>query len=247
MSDCSEFIYPEYISEYQEAHKAICLNLNRALWNISFLKKAKEAQENGANCKNDFVIGHLYQNEFELLILRLHRTLLDRGKQVITLPFLRKWMFSKYLLPAYKESLTEKLHNCLWDNDETIAARRRLEQNVPIFRNRLIAHTLSGETEEVTISFLDAEKVVVAACDLLEKLSYGVDSFYKGVEKWYLKLKEEKTSGEELLEEFFLFQQVSAYCIKEISCTYDVVDKEELKIAQAKIGRINRILGNNSR
>lgn len=104
-NDCSDFIYPEYITEYQELHKAICLNLNRMIWNIAFLKKAIESQESGARCRNDFVIGHLFKNEFELLILRLNRTFFDEGQDVITLSRLKDNLFSKYLFPEHKDNL----------------------------------------------------------------------------------------------------------------------------------------------
>lgn len=240
MDDCLTAIYPEYITEYQEFHKAIALNLNRMIWNIAFLKKAKEAQETGATCRNDFAISHLYKNEFELLVLRLHRTLLDEGADVITLPQLRNNLFSKYLVSNYKAPLQEKLHNSLWDAPETIAARKRIEQTVPSFRNHYIAHTLSGETDEYSVSFIDAETVVMAACDLLKQLGFDMDSFYLGKERFYLNFKEEKEASENFLDEFFMYQQISAWCIKEITCTYSFGEPSE--IVKSKVSQINSLL-----
>ncbi len=215
----ASFIYPAYISEYQELHKAICLNLNRMIWNIAFLKKAKEAQENGARCRNDFIIEHLYKNEFELLVLRLNRTFFDEGQDVITLSRLKDNLFAKYLLPEYKIILSKSLHDVTWDSCEIVAARRRLKEAVPIFRNQFIAHTLMGEIDELSVSLLDSEKVVMASCDLFSRLSYGVDSFYLGKEKFYLNFADEKTASEHFLEEFFLFQQTSAWCINKLDVT----------------------------
>jgi len=235
--DCSNFIYSEYITEYQEFHKATCLNLNRIIWNIAFLKKAKEAQENNARCRNDFVIGHLYENEFELLIMRLQRTFFDEGQDVITLSRLKDNLFSKYLLPEYKKSLKKFLVNIEWDSYETVAALRRLKASVPIFRDNYIAHTLIGETDEVYVSFLDSEKVVMAACDLLVRLSYGIDSFYLGKEKFYMNFSDEKTSAEKFLEEFFMFQQTSAWCINKLSC--DCTSDEQAEIVKKKIEEMN--------
>ncbi len=63
-NECSAFIYRDYITEYQELHKAVFLNLNKLIWNIAFLKKAK-------------------------MILRLSRSLFDEGQDVITLKRLR--------------------------------------------------------------------------------------------------------------------------------------------------------------
>ena len=192
--DCPTYIYKDFITEYQELHKAVCLNLNKLIWNIAFLKKAKEAHEKGVNCRNDFIIEHLYKNEFELLILRFSRTLLDEGQDVITLKRLRDNLFSKYILQKHKNNLSNSLKNIAWDSYEIIVARRKLESAIPIFRNNYIAHTLMGETDEISVSYLDAEKVVMAACDLFNRLSYGVDSFYIGKEKSYLKFFDEKAT-----------------------------------------------------
>jgi hypothetical protein len=235
--ECSSFIHPAYVSEYQELHKAICLNLNRMIWNIAFLKKAKEAQENGARCRNEFIIEHLYKNEFELLVLRLNRTFFDEGQDVITLSRLKDNLFAKYLLPEYKHSLIKSLQDIAWDSCEIVAARRRLKEVVPIFRNKYIAHTLMGEIDEVYVSRLDSEKVVMAACDLFNRLSYGVESFYLGKEKFYLNFADEKTSSEHFLEEFFLFQQTSAWCIKKLDC--DCSLDEQMEIVKENIGKIN--------
>lgn len=240
ISDCSTFIYPQYIAEYQELHKAVCLNLNRMIWNIAFLKKAKEAQENGVRCRNDFVIGQLYKNEFELLILRLNRTFFDEGQDVITLSRLKDNLFSKYLLPEHKNRLNISLKDTTWDSSEIVAARRRLKETVPVFRNQYIAHTLMGETDEASVSYLDSERVVMAACDLFNKLSFGLDSFYLGKEKYYLNYIDEKSSSEHFLEEFFLFQQTSAWCIKKLDCDYST--DEQMATAKEKIEEINLII-----
>lgn len=242
--ECSTFIKSEYIAEYQELHKAICLNLNRMIWNIAFLKKSKEAQENGARCRNDFVIGHLYKNEFELLILRLHRTLFDEGQDVITLPRLRDNLFKKYLLNDCKQDLIIALKDNQWDSPEVEAAKRNLVRNVPALRNHYIAHTLVGEPDEYSVSFLDAEKVVMAACDLLNKLSFGLESFYFGREKFYLNYESEKTSSEQFLEEFFTFQQTSAWCIKELNCSYASKyqsEDDQSEIVRKKIDSLNSL------
>lgn len=236
---CSAFIYPQHIAEYQELHKAICLNLNRMIWNIAFLKKAKEAQENGVRCRNDFVISHLYKNEFELLILRLNRTFFDKGQDVITLSRLKDNLFSKYLFSEYKEKLSISLKNITWDTAEVVSARRRLEDTVPTFRNQYIAHSLIGEIDEVSVSFIDSEKVVMAACDLFSRLGFGLDSFYLGEEKFYLNFIEEKSSSEHFLEDFFLFQQTSAWCIKKLDCEYSSDDQKAT--AKEKIDKINLI------
>lgn len=238
-NECSTFIYPQYIAEYQELHKAICLNLNRMIWNIAFLKKAEEAQENGVRCRNDFVIGHLYKNEFELLILRLNRTFFDEGQDVITLSRLKDNLFSKYLLPEHRNRLSIALKGIAWDSSEIVAARRRLKETVPIFRDQYIAHTLMGEIDEVSVSFLDSGKVVVAACDLFNRLSFGLDSFYSCKEKFYLNYIEEKLSSEHFLEEFFLFQQTSAWCIKKLDCDYS--SDEQMATAKEIIDKINLI------
>lgn len=202
MDSCLAYIKPEYISEYQEYHKAICLNLNRMIWNIAFLKKAKEAQEKGIPCRNDFVIGHLYKNEFEVLVLRLHRTLLDEGADAMTLPHLKNYLFSRYLIPEKKAEVGGNLRNCYWESGETVAARRRIGEAVPTFRTHYIAHTLIGETEELSVSFLDAEKVVMAACDYLGKLSFGLKDFYLGTDRALLNFEEEKVASEGFLEDF---------------------------------------------
>lgn len=217
---CSAFICQKYIVEYQEFHKAICMNLNRMIWNIAFLKKAKEARENGVQCRNDFVISRLYKNEFELLVLRLNRTLFDKGQNIVTLPRLKDNLFSKYLIPNCKEKLRISLKNITWDTAEVVSARRRLEDAVPTLRNQYIAHSLMGEIDEVSVSFIDIEKVVMAACDLFSRIGFGLDSFYLGEEKYYLNFTEEKSTSEQFLEEFFLFQQTSAWCIKKLGCEY---------------------------
>lgn len=239
MSDeCSAFIYQDFITEYQELHKAVCLNLNKLIWSIVFLKKAKEAQEKGVSCRNDFIIEHLYKNEFELMVLRLSRTLFDEGQDVITLKRLRNNFFSKYILPEHKYSLSNSLKDINWDSSEIVAARRKLECAIPIFRNNYVAHTLMGETEEVSVSYLDAEKVVMAACDLLNRLSFGVDSFYLGKEKSYLKFFDEKTAVEQFIEEFFLFQQTSAWSINKLDCD------SSSKIVKENIKKMNIIFSN---
>jgi hypothetical protein len=210
------------------------------IWNIAFLKKAKEAQEKGARCRNDFVIGHLYKNEFELLVLRLHKTFFDEGQDVITLLRLKDNLFTKYLLPEHKDSLGKSLRNIAWNSSEIIAARRRLRDAVPLFRNKHIAHTLMGETEEVLVSYQDSEKVVMAACDLFNRLSYGSESFYLGSEKYYLKFSEEKAASEKYLEEFFLFQQTSAWDIQKLDCV------SSSTIITESIDKINLLLSDYS-
>lgn len=236
------FISQEYLSEYQNMHKAICVELNKMIWNIAFLKKAVDSQENSATNRNSFIIGHLYNDEFELLILRLHKTLFDEGNDVMTLPRLRDNLFSKYLLSEHKRDLSETLKNNSWDSYEIVAARRRLEQSIPIFRTKYIAHMLIGEIDDISTSLIDIEKVVMSACELFEKLSFNVECFYVGKEKFYLNLKSEKIDTENFYEEFFLFQQTSAWCIKKIDCSY----KEDIQseLVRKKISRINSIFQN---
>lgn len=238
--ECSTFIYPEYTTEYQELHKAICINLNKMIWNIAFLKKAKEARDKGVDCRNDFAIDHLYKNEFELLVLRYHRTFLDKGQDVITLSRLKDNLFSKYLMPEHKKDLSKSLKNIAWDSSEIITAKRRLSDAVPIFRHNYIAHTLMGEISEVLVSYQDCEKIIIAACDLFNRLSYATDSFYLGTEKHNLKFMEEKVSSENFFEEFFLFQQTSAWSIKKLDCDCSS------KIVAESIDKINFLLSENS-
>lgn len=235
--ECSEFIYQEYVVEYQELHKAICLNLNGMIWNIAFLKKAKEAQERGVCCRNDSVIGRLYKNEFELLVLRLNRTFFDKGPNVITLSHLKERLFSKYLLPAHENSLRELLRDIKWKSNEIVAARRRLEGAVPILRKNYIAHTLMGVADDVSVSYLDCEKVVMAACDFFNRLGFGLDSFYYGEEKACLDFIKEQTASENFLEEFFIFQQTSAWCIKKLDFEYS--SDEKIEIVKDSMKKIN--------
>ncbi len=240
MDDCLAYINPEYIPEYQEYHKAICINLNQMIWNIVFLRKAIEAQEKGVPCRNDFVIRQLYKDEFEILILRLHRTLLDEGSDVMTLPHLKNNLFSKYLIPEKKAEVGDNLRNCRWDSGETVVAKRRIEEAVPTFRTHYIAHSLVGETTELSVSFLDAEKVVMAACDYLTKLSFGLESFYSGADRALLNFKEEKVAFEGLLEDFFRYQITSAWCVKEVSCRCS--RDEHVDIICEEINQINTSL-----
>ena len=242
MDSYSAYIKPEYIFEYQEYHRAICLNLNRMIWNVAFLKNAKEAQDKGVLCRNDFVIGHLYKNEFELLVLRLHRTLLDVGADAMTLPHLKNNLFAKYLLPEKKAEVGQCLQNCCWDSGEIVAARRRIEEAVPDFRTHYIAHTLVGETEELSVSFLDAEKVVMAACDYLGKLSFGLDDFYLGADRTLLNFEAEKEASERFLEDFFRYQIISAWCVKEVSC--ECSQEDHTDIINEEIDRINTSIRN---
>ena len=238
--ECSTVIYPEYTTEYQELHKAICINLNKMIWNIAFLKKSKEAQEKGVCCRNDFVITNLYKNEFELLVLRFYRTFLDKGQDVITLSRLKDNLFSKYLMSEHNKNLSKSLKNITWDSSEIITAKRRLSDAVPIFRHNYIAHTLMGETSEALVSYQDCEKIIIAACDLFNILSYATDSFYLRTEKSNLKFMEEKVSSENFFEEFFLFQQTSAWSIKKLDC--DCLSK----IVAESIDKINFLLSENS-
>ena len=218
MDSSSAYIKSEYISEYQIYHRAICLNLNRIIWNVAFLKKAKESREKGVPCRNDFVIDHLYKNEFELLILRLHKTLLDVSSDAMTLPHLKNNLFTTYLFTGKKADIAQRLQNCCWDSVEIVAARRRIEEAVPSFRTHYIAHTLVGETEELSVSFLDAEKVIMAACDYLRKLSFELDHFYLGADQALLNFEEEKVASEKFLEDFFRYQLTSAWSVRNISC-----------------------------
>lgn len=242
MNSCTTYIKPEYISEYQKYHKAICLNLNRMIWNIAFLRKAYEAHEKGVLCRNDFVLGNVYKNEFELLVLGLHKTFLDTGPDVMTLPHLASNLFSKYLIPEKKSEVKEKIKNCCWDSGETVAAMRRINKAAHIFRTYYIAHTLVGETEELSVSFLDAEKVVMAACDYFGKLSFGVEDFYFGTERALLNYGEEKKASERFLEDFFRYQIISARCIEEISCK--CMQGEHADIVRTEIDQINASLRN---
>jgi len=233
-------IEQRYREEYRQLHKSVCLNLGRIIWNIAFLKKAKEAQDLGVICRNDFIIEHLYKNEFELLILRLNRTFFDNGEDAATLPRLKNNLFSKYLLKQHKKGLSELLRDSTWDLPEIVAARRRLEDAVPIFRNNYIAHTLLVKNDEISVSFLDAEKVIMAACELFNKLGYGLDTFYLNQEKFYLNFEEEKKACEKYYEQFFLFQQTSAFCIKNLQCEFN--NDKSSKIVKEKIDKINLIL-----
>ena len=147
-------------------------------------------------------------------------------------------MFSKYILPEHKKSLSNSLKDIISDSSEVFAARRNLEYAIPIFRNNYIAHTLTGETDEISVSYLDAEKVVMAACDLLNRLSFGVESFYLGKEKSYLKLFDEKIAVEQFFEEFFLFQQISAWSINRLDCN------SSSKIIKENVKKINIIFSN---
>lgn len=79
----------------------------------------------------------------------------------------------------------------------------------------------------------------MAACDLFSRLGFGLDSFYLREEKFYLNFIEEKSSSEHFLEEFFLFQQTSAWCIKKLNCEYSSDDQKAT--AKEKIDKINLI------
>lgn len=232
-----KYIRSEWLTEYYKYHRSICINLNEMIWNISFLKKAKEAQEIGAPCRNDYVIRRLFRNEFELLILRLCKTFFDEGADAITLPHLKNRLFSRYLVPEKREEFRQRLLDCKWDSDEIIAARRRLEENVPVFRTHYIAHTLNEDTAELTVSVFDIEKVIVAACDYFLRMSFDIDDLYVGVDRTSLNFQEEKSATENFSESFFLYQQTSAWCIKGITCNY--VEDEVSDVVYARIEQIN--------
>lgn len=242
MDNCSAYIKPEHISDYQKYHKSICNNLNQMIWNIAFLKKAKEAQEMGVPCRNDYVIGRLFKNEFELLILRLHRTLFDNGPDAMTLPHLKNYLFSKFLIPEKRAELGQNLRDCQWDSNEIVAARRRVEEAVPDFRTHYIAHTLNEDTEELSVSFLDAEKVIMAACEYFLRLSFGVEDFYVESNRTSLNFQAEKEASEKFMENFFMYQQTSAWCINGITCNYD--ETEYSDVACNRIAQINAALCN---
>ena len=242
MNNCGTYIKPEYISDYQKYHRSICLNLNRMIWNVAFLKKAKEAQDTGAPCRNDFVIEHLFKNEFELLILRLHRTLLDEGADTMTLPHLKNHLFSKFLFPEKKAELRLRLQSCSWDGDEIVAARRRIEETVPTFRTHFIAHTLFDDSAALSVSLLDAEKVILSACEYLEKLSFGLEDFYHGLDRGLMNFQGEKEASEKFIENFLMYQQTSAWCVSEIICK--CTETEDSHLVYDRIAKITALLCN---
>lgn len=115
-----------------------------------------------------------------------------------------------------------------WDSYETVAAIRRLEKTVPVFRDNYIAHTLIGETNEVFVSFLDSKKVVMAACDLLVRLSYGIDSFYLGREKFYMNFLDEKHHQKSSLKSFSCFNIQAHGALRNLIVTVLQTNKQEL-------------------
>lgn len=239
MESCLTYIVPEAVEEYKEYHRTICFNLNRMILNVAFLKKAVNMQQIFGPCRNDYVISELYNNEFELLALRLYRTLYDEGADAITLPKLQSKLFRHYLLPQFKEELSQRLKSVSWKNADVIAARKRTEGVIPIFRNTFIAHSLVNDVEELSYSFEDAEKVIMAACDLFSKLDFGASEFYSDEEKANLNHNKEQIVCEECMERFFLYQSLSSYSISEIDCIFTNIKAKNQTAIQSAIGQIN--------
>lgn len=239
MESCLTYIVPEAVEEYKKYHRTICFNLNRMILNVAFLKKAIEAQQNIGPYRNNFIISHLYKNEFELLALRLYRTLYDEGSDAITLPKLKSKLFQHYLLPEFKQELSQRLQNTAWDNPDVVAARRRTEAVIPTFRNTFIAHSLAKEVDELSYCFEDAEKVIMAACELFSKLDFGSNEFYSHNEKANLDHNKEQIACEEFMDEFFLYQALSSYSIRKIDCTFTNVEDENHAAVQSALTQIN--------
>lgn len=237
MENCLTYIVPEAIEEYKNYHRTICFNLNRMIWNVSFLKKAAEMNKNCESYRNGFVIAQLYKNEFELLTLRLHRTLYDDGNDTITLPKLQSKLFKNYLFPQYRQELSQRLKSTSWNNPDIAAARRRTAAVVPIFRNTFIAHSLQKEVNELSYCFEDAEKVIMAACDLFSKLNFGAEEFYSPDEIVNLEHKKEQIACEEVIDEFFLYQYLSSYPIRKIDCSFATTESQNT--LQSAINQIN--------
>lgn len=237
MENCSTYIVPEAVEEYKKYHRTICFNLNRMIWNISFLKKAVEMQQKCGAYRNEFVIAQLSKNEFELLTLRLHRTLFDEGSDTITLPKLQSKLLKNYLFPEYRQELCQRLKSTSWDNSDVVAARRRAEIVVPIFRKNFIAHSLDKDVDELSFSIDDAEKIIMAACDWFSILNFGAEEFYSEDEKANLNHKKEQIACEEIIEEFFLYQYLSSNPIREINCAFKKTEKQDA--LQSAINQIN--------
>lgn len=237
MENCLTYIVPDAVEEYKNYHRTICFNLNRMIWDVSFLKKAAEMQQNCGAYRNGFVIAQLYKNEFELLTLRLHRTLYDDGNDTITLPKLKSKLLKNYLFPEYRQELCQRLKSTSWDNPDVVAARRRADAVVPIFRTTFIAHSLKKDVDELSFCVEDAEKVIMAACDLFSKLNFGAEEFYSADEKANLNHQKEQIACEEIIGEFFLYQYLSSYPIREIDCTFANDEKQDA--LQSAINQIN--------
>jgi len=173
-----EYIMPEYGREYYRYHSSIYINICRMFWNISFIKKTLRLQREGMICYGDIAIINIYRDEFELLVLRLHKLIYDNDKDTITLQKLKNNMMNKYVKNEKKQELLRQLKNLPIEKHEIKSMRDRVEKSVRILRKKCIAHSLNGEIEEVEVRIDDIEGIVMAAWDSLRILSKDLTAVY---------------------------------------------------------------------
>lgn len=238
-SKLDDYIRSEYIDEYQQFHRIICLNLNRMIWSISFLKKIYEKQSLGVSlhCYNNHVIKNLYHDEFEILILRVCKTFFDDSSDTITIDLFKNKIIGTYVTQESKHILLEQIKNSAWCSKSIKNQKEKIKKDFQTLRNNFIAHNLHYTDKEISASLDDIEVFLRHACDFFVLLSFDIESFYMESEKYLMDFSGEFISNEKIIEYTYLFQHLSSPCIKSLHCEYN--DSDQDKIIQESVIRIN--------
>lgn len=237
----TDVIKPECIAKYSEMQKSLFIDLNSILFDIIFLKKCID--NNGINMLYDtnLVIGKLFNNEFQYLIIKVARCLFDKGSDTITLLRFKNMIFKEFIKDEYKESVQALSKNSKWFAEEAKEVKTKVESCITQFRNHYLAHSLQREIDDISVSLLDIEKLFDAATDLFCLLSFEPGDLYGKTPTDGCTFTDERNALVEFCDMFFDYQYLSSPHIEHISYKLDefFVEEDEKKIIEQHVSAIN--------
>ncbi len=167
----------EFIEYYKDYHKTLFRELNIMLFDVAFLNEC--ILHNNIILDTDIVIAYLFKNNFEHLILKTYRIMFDNGADVLTIDIFIGQIIKNINDNNIKKDLCEKISSSNWKSDEFKLIKNRLKVSLGEFRNKAIAHKLRQEMKDLSVDLNDISKLLDAAIEIFELLSFYPLDFYK--------------------------------------------------------------------
>lgn len=166
----------DFIEQYKSYHMTLYRELNIMLFDVAFLKEC--ISQNGSMVDNNIIVLYLFKNTFEHLVLKTYRIIFDKGPAVLTLDKFIGEIIKNLKSEELKDNLRSEISGAFWKSTQITAVKNRLKEPLGEFRDKAIAHKLTKEMEEVSVSLEDISKLLDAAIDLFEILSFYPLDFY---------------------------------------------------------------------